>query len=594
MSSFANLKRQSGNLDKLAKAVEALSSSSEGSEKVDNFWKASVDKSGNGMATIRFLPAPGQDGDDSLPWVKIFSHGFQGPTGKWYIENSLTTIGENDPVGELNTQLWNSGSEANKEIARKQKRKLSFIANIYVVSDPKHPENEGKVFLFKFGKKIFDKISEAMNPQFEDEEAFNPFDMWNGANFKLKIRKVEGYQNYDKSEFESTGPLAEDSELENIWKSEHSIKELLDDKEFKSYNKLKERLDKILGISDDAPVAKFVTVVRDFVVAANIDSGATGSYRVQWSGFGDETTWTSSQITQSDYQDIPDGGHITGIRGGEFGLILMEKAIHRMTYIGTPLIFQFDNISREKGCIAAGSISQYQGLTFFLSDDGFYLCDGQQVVPIGAEKVDRYFFSDADPDFTTMSCAVDPVRKLVLWNYKSRFAERKLLVYSFTTKKWAVMQTTADYISDATTASVTIEELDSISSSLDALSVSLDSNLYVGGKYFLGGTTGTQVVTFNGASKTASIETGDVSTGGRSMVTLAKPQVDNGSASVALASRALLSDQVTFGTSYAADSDNRVSIRGSGNYHRLKVTPTGDNWKMAVAVDIDVIPQGSR
>ena len=349
------------------------------------------------------------------------------------------------------------------------------------------------------------------------------------------------------------------------------------------------------NLSDDAPIAKYVTVVRDFVVAANTtDNSGDYPYRVQWSGLNDETTWTSSQITQSDYQDIPDGGHITGIRGGEFGLILMEKAIHRMTYIGTPLIFQFDNISREKGCIAAGSISQYQGLTFFLSDDGFYLCDGQQVVPIGAEKVDRYFFSDADPDFTTMSCAVDPVRKLVLWNYKSRFAERKLLVYSFTTKKWSVMQTTADYISDATTASVTLESLDTISSSIDALDVSLDSNLYAGGKYFLGGTTGTQVVTFNGANKTASIETGDVSTGGRSMVILAKPQVDNGSASVALSSRALLSDQVTFGTSYAADSDNRVSIRGSGNYHRLKVTPTGDNWKMAVAVDIDVIPQGSR
>jgi hypothetical protein len=349
------------------------------------------------------------------------------------------------------------------------------------------------------------------------------------------------------------------------------------------------------NLADDAPIAKFVTVVRDFVVAANItSSGGDYPYRAQWSGLNDETTWTTSQVTQADYQDIPDGGHITGIRGGEFGLILMEKAIHRMSYVGTPFIFQFDNISREKGCIASGSISQYQGLTFFLSDDGFYVCDGQQVMPIGAEKVDRFFFSDADPDFSTMSCAVDPVRKLVLWNYKSRFAERKLLVYSFTTKKWSVMMTTADYISDATTASVTLEELDSISSSIDALSVSLDSNQYAGGKYFLGGTTGTKVITFNGAKKTATIETGDISTGGRSLVTLARPQVDNGSALVALASRTLLSDGVTFGTSTAADSDNRVSLRGSGNYHRLQVTPSGDNWNMAVAVDIDVVPQGSR
>lgn len=349
------------------------------------------------------------------------------------------------------------------------------------------------------------------------------------------------------------------------------------------------------NLADDAPIAKFVTVVRDFVVCAHLDSaGGNLPYRVQWSGINDETTWATSQTTQADYQDIPDGGHITGIRGGEFGLILMEKAIHRMSYVGTPFIFQFDNISREKGCIASGSVSQYQGLTFFLSDDGFYLCDGQQVVPIGAEKIDRFFFNDADPDFTTMSSAVDPVRKLVLWNYKSKFAERKLLVYSFTTKKWSVMMAASDYISDATTASVTVEQLDDINASLDALSVSLDSNLYAGGKYFLGGTSGTKVVTFSGANKSATIETGDISTGGRSLINLARPQIDNGSATVALASRTLLNEVVTFGTATAADSDNRVSLRGSGNYHRIQVNPTGDNWKMAVAVDVDIQPQGVR
>lgn len=352
------------------------------------------------------------------------------------------------------------------------------------------------------------------------------------------------------------------------------------------------------NLADNAPIAKYVTVVRDFVVAAHLDSaGGNLPYRVQWSDLNDETNWTSaptSPTSQSDYQDIPDGGHITGIRGGEFGLVFMEKAIHRMTYVGTPFIFQFDNISREKGCIAAGSISQYQGITFFLSDDGFYMCDGQQVVPIGAEKVDRYFFADADMDYTTMSSAVDPVRKLVMWNYKNKFAERKLLVYSFTTKKWSVMDANSDYISDATTASVTLEQLDDVSASLDALSVALDSALYAGGKYFLGGTSGTKVVTFSGANKSATIETGDVATGGRSLVTLARPQIDNGSATVALASRTLLSDQVTFGTATAADSDNRVSLRGSGNYHRIQVNPTGDNWKMAVAVDIEIQPQGVR
>ncbi|NBP55087.1 single-stranded DNA-binding protein [bacterium] len=251
--SFANLKRQSGNLDKLSKAIEALSQTSEGSEKPDNYWRPEVDKAGNGMATIRFLPASEKDGEDGLPWVKIFSHGFQGPGG-WLIDNCLTTKDQKCPVCEHNSTLWNSGIEANKDIVRKQKRKLNYVSNVYIVSDPKHPENEGKVFLFRYGKKIFDKISEAMNPQFEDEEAVNPFDMWKGANFKLKIRKVEGYQNYDKSEFESSAPLSsDDAELEKIWKSQHSLQELISDSEFKSYDTLKQRLDKVLGLNGEAP-----------------------------------------------------------------------------------------------------------------------------------------------------------------------------------------------------------------------------------------------------------------------------------------------------------------------------------------------------
>jgi len=253
MSSFSNLKRQSGNLDKLAKAVEALSQTSEGSEKSDNFWKPQVDKAGNGMAVLRFLPAAPADGDDALPWVKIFSHGFQGPGG-WLIDNCLTTKNQQCPICEHNSALWNSGIEANKDIVRKQKRKLNYVANVYVVSDPANRDNEGKVFLFKFGKKIFDKITEAMNPQFEDESAINPFDLWKGANFKLKIRKVDGYQNYDKSEFDSSAPLSsDDDELEKIWKSEYSLNELLSDKEFKPYDALKARLDKVLGLNGEAP-----------------------------------------------------------------------------------------------------------------------------------------------------------------------------------------------------------------------------------------------------------------------------------------------------------------------------------------------------
>ena len=258
MNSFANLKRQSGNLDKLAKAVEALAAGSDGSDK-DKFWRPQVDSAGNGMAVIRFLPAAPQDGEDSLPWVKIFSHGFQGPGG-WLIDNCLTTRNQQCPVCEHNNKLWNSGIEANKDIVRKQKRKLNYIANVYVVSDPKNPENEGKVVLFKFGKKIFDKITEAMNPAFEDEQAINPFDLWSGANFKLKIRKVDGYQNYDKSEFESSSPLSQDdAELERIWKSEHSLQELISDNEFKSYDALKDRLEKVLGLNG-APAAARTTV----------------------------------------------------------------------------------------------------------------------------------------------------------------------------------------------------------------------------------------------------------------------------------------------------------------------------------------------
>jgi hypothetical protein len=202
------------------------------------------------------LPASAADGDDALPWAKVFSHGFQGPGG-WLIDNCLTTKNQQCPVCEHNNKLWNSGIEANKEVVRKQKRKLNYIANVYIVSDPKHPENEGQVKLFKFGKKIFDKITEAMNPQFEDEVAINPFDFWKGADFKLKIRKVEGYQNYDKSEFASPSPLSDDdAELEKIWKMEHSLKELTADKEFKPYDDLKSRLEKVLGLNGEEPVAK--------------------------------------------------------------------------------------------------------------------------------------------------------------------------------------------------------------------------------------------------------------------------------------------------------------------------------------------------
>lgn len=349
-------------------------------------------------------------------------------------------------------------------------------------------------------------------------------------------------------------------------------------------------------LSASAPVAKYITVVRDFVVCANTYSGGVqNQYKVQWSALNDETDWTASVTTQSDSQDIPDGGQIMGIRGGEFGLVLLERSIHRMSYVGTPFIFQFDNISRNKGCMVSGSIAQYQGVTFFLSDDGFYMCDGQQVLPIGSEKVDRWFLDDvSEADYLTMSAAVDPVRKLIIWNYKSKDGSRKLIIFNFYTKKWTYAEANSDYISDASSASSTLEELDTLSASIDALETPLDSILFAGGKYFLGGTSGTKVVTYTGTPKTATLETGDIEAGGQSLVSLARPQVDQGSATVAVASRRLLSENVTFGTAVAATTDNRVSLRGSGKYHRIQVNPTGDRWKSAVAVDIDIVGSGVR
>jgi hypothetical protein len=243
--SFENLKKQSklGSLtEKLVKEVEKMNTSGGGPD--DRFWKPEMDKTGVGSAIIRFLPAP--EGED-LPWVKMYSHAFQGPGG-WYIENSLTTTGGKDPVSEYNRELWNSGTEKDKETVRKQKRKLSYYSNIYVVKDPAHPENEGKVFLFKFGKKIFDKILNAMQPEFEDEEPINPFDFWSGANFRLKIRKVEGYWNYDKSEFDRSSALLDDDDaLEALWKKEYSLSAIVAPDQFKSYEDLEKRLKYVLG-----------------------------------------------------------------------------------------------------------------------------------------------------------------------------------------------------------------------------------------------------------------------------------------------------------------------------------------------------------
>ena len=238
--------KKSNSLDKLLGAAVQENKPQEKKSYVDErIWKPVMDKTGNGFAIIRFLPAPK---DEELPWVKLWNHAFQGPTGQWYIENSLTTISQNDPVSELNTKFWNSGVESDKEIARKQKRKLQYYSNIYVVKDSANPENEGKVFLYRYGKKIFDKVMETMQPAFEDETPVNPFDFWEGANFKLKLRKVDGYWNYDKSEFETPSALAEDdAELEAIWGKQYSLSEFTAPSNFKSYDELQTRLNTVLS-----------------------------------------------------------------------------------------------------------------------------------------------------------------------------------------------------------------------------------------------------------------------------------------------------------------------------------------------------------
>jgi hypothetical protein len=243
--SFENMKSNSrSSFEKLTGELDKLSKKSD-SYKDDRIWKPELDKASNGYAVIRFLPAPK---NEDLPWVRVFNHGFKGPGG-WYIENSLTTLGQKDPVSEMNTQLWNSGVESDKDIARNRKRRLSYYANILVVSDPKNPENDGKVFLYKFGKKIFDKIMEKMQPEFDDETAVNPFDFWTGANFRLKVRKVAGFVNYDKSEFEDASPIldGDDAKLEELWQKQYSLADFTSASNFKTYDELKAKLNNVLG-----------------------------------------------------------------------------------------------------------------------------------------------------------------------------------------------------------------------------------------------------------------------------------------------------------------------------------------------------------
>jgi hypothetical protein len=340
-----------------------------------------------------------------------------------------------------------------------------------------------------------------------------------------------------------------------------------------------------------APTAKFVTVVRDFVVAANTSSAPTTVY---WSDINDETDWTPSDLSQSDSQIIPDGGDIRGITGGEFGLVLLEKAISRMSYVGAPLFFQFDTIAKNIGCYESNSIAQFGNLTFFLADDGFYVCDGQTVSPIGAEKIDRFFFNNVDQTkLNEMSATVDTVKKIVIWQFTDIFARKRLMVYNWQVKKWSEGETDTNYLAPIATAGVTLEALDTYGN-MDTINTSFDSRIWAGGKFVSAGTRGAKIVTFTGQPKIGYITSSDIGNGSQSIITLAKPKIDNGSSSVAVYSRNLLTATPTFGTATNADSENRVSLRSSGNYHRVRVYPSGSNWKTAVGVDVTIVPTGGR
>jgi hypothetical protein len=389
------------------------------------------------------------------------------------------------------------------------------------------------------------------------------------------------------------------------------------------------------------------------VVTASLDNG-TNPNKVQWSDINDESDWVSGATSQSDFQIIADGGNINGITGGEFGLVLLERAIVRMQYIGSPFFFQFDTIARGIGCVEGASVTQYLNITYFLGDDGFYACDGSTVTPIGTQKVDNWFYENANPALLfNMSASVDPIHKIVVWKFVNIFGGNSLLIYNWQVQKWSYGETDVDYISSVAQPGTTLEGLDSaynitagsfvnakqytitsvgstdftligavenkvgvrftatgagsgtgtavdlaasqaVARTLDTLGSSLDSGLWSGGNFLFAGVRDDKIVTFTGANAAAQIDTGDVGSEATTVITLARPIVDNGSANVAVASRTLLNQTPNFGAYVPASNENRVSLRSSGKYHRLSIVPTGSQWSNVMAVDIEITQQGTR
>ena len=344
----------------------------------------------------------------------------------------------------------------------------------------------------------------------------------------------------------------------------------------------------------NAPPARFVTVVRDFVVAANVSGGESTVY---WSDINNELNWVPSFSSQSDSQYLPDGGNITGLAGGEYGLVFLERAIYRMTYSGSPFFFQFDAISRTLGCISAGSITQFGGVTYFLADDGFYLCDGQNVQPIGLEKVNRWFFDTAvlTDIANTMSATIDPIKGLAVWCFPNKEGGSLLLIYNIQLKRWAYASTDATSISYILTPSATLEQVDNYDNNLDTLDIPLDSSVWAGGLLEFAGVRAQKIIVFDGTVMSATVSTGDIDAG-PSMVTMARPYVDGSTGSVAIATRQALSAPPQYTSYSAANSDGRCPLRSNGRFHRISVqTSAGDTgWDTIVGVDVEIQKSGAR
>ena len=348
-------------------------------------------------------------------------------------------------------------------------------------------------------------------------------------------------------------------------------------------------------VAADAPAPKDIAVVRDFVFAGNMTAD-NGFNKVQWSDINDETDWTAGATSQSDYQIIPDGGDVLAVTGGEFGLIFSENSVTRASYIGSPLFFQMDTISNGQGCLEGNSVINYGSLSFWLSDDGWYSSNGEIVTNIGLEKIDRWFFERADmTKLNTMSVAIDPVKNLVVWNFADTSGNRELLIYNWELQRWSRGATISDTVGTMTSITTSLEGLSSVFgyTNIDAMPASLDSRLFIGNKFLLAGTKGKQIVTFTGPPITPQLITTDIEVGYNSVATLARPQIENGTAQVAVASRKELDDNIEFGAFIPATQEGRCSLRSAGRYHRFNVRPTG-NWEMAMAVDVDLKPQGNR